>query len=59
MMAGPSRLKPGEKSRVIGRIATVARTGPATETIEVLSNDPKRPRLILTLRAIIIADNRP
>jgi hypothetical protein len=59
MMTGPSHLKQGEKGKIIGRIATVSRTGRAVETIEVLSNDPKRPRITLTLRAQIFPGTPP
>ena len=49
-MASSSHLKPGENGRIVARIA--ARTqGLVVETIDVRSNDPKRPKVLLTLQA--------
>jgi hypothetical protein len=52
-MAGPSHLKQREKGTIRARIATFNKRGLIVETIEVLSNDPKRPNVILTLQATI------
>jgi hypothetical protein len=54
-MAGPSRLNPGEKGRIIARIGHLPATGSVTEKIEVVSNDPKRKSVILMLHATAAA----
>jgi hypothetical protein len=53
-MAGPSRLKPGEKSGILVKVTTEGRSGPLAENVEVQSNDPARPEITLTLRAYIM-----
>jgi len=52
-MAGPDHLKPGEKGRIAARIAIIPVKGRVAEKIEVVSNDPARPRIFLTLQADI------
>jgi hypothetical protein len=52
-MASSSHLKPGEKGRITAQLDTRNRDGVITKTIEVVSNDPVTPRMILTLRAEI------
>ncbi len=52
-MAGPGRLKPGEKGEITARMAAVSAKGSMVERIEVVSNDPKRPNITLTLRASV------
>jgi len=52
--AGPSRLKPGEKGSIITRVETLSKSNPLEETVEVMSNDPKRPRVVLTVRANLV-----
>jgi hypothetical protein len=54
-MAGPSHLKPGEKGRIIARIGNLPVQGNVTERIEVVSNDPKRAKVILILQAQVAA----
>jgi hypothetical protein len=53
-MAGPSRLKQGEKGSIRARIAILPVKGKVGEKIEVVSNDPVRPKIILTLQAEIV-----
>jgi len=53
-MASSSRLKAGEKGAVTARIATQLKQGEVTETVEVLTNDPRRPKVVLTLRARVL-----
>ena len=52
-MAGFSHLRPGEKGSIIAKIDTLSREGSVFGTIEVVSNDPVRPRITLTLKAFI------
>ncbi len=53
-MASSSRLKPGEKGRITARVSTLLKKGLVTETVEVVSNDPKRLKAILTLQATVL-----
>ena len=50
-MAGPGHLKQGEKGSIAARIAILPARGRVEEKIEVVSNDPVRPTVILTLQA--------
>ena len=59
MVAGPSHLKPGEKGRITARLAPLPVKGVVNEKIEVVSNDPKRSRVMLTLHAHIIDNLLP
>ena len=59
MMAGPSRLKPGGKSSITARIAPQSKSGVVVEKIAVSSNDPKRPKITLTLQAHVIENPLP
>ncbi len=58
-MAGSGHLKPGEKGGIVARMAALPQKGSVVEKIAVESNDPKRPKIILTLQAHIIADSLP
>jgi len=49
-LAGSSRLKPGEKGKIIaGMNIKDGWRGPVSKRVKVLSNDPKRPVIILVL----------
>lgn len=52
-MASSSHLKPGEKGSIRARLDTQNRAGFVVKTVEVVSNDPGRPRVILTLKAAV------
>ncbi len=52
-MSSSDHLKPGEKGSITARINTDRRGGMTVKTIEVFTNDPDRPRLVLTLKADI------
>ena len=58
-MASSSHLKQGEKGMITARVSTVMKSGPLEETIEVVSNDPKRPKVILTLEATVLENMLP
>lgn len=52
-MAGSSRLKPGESGSVKVSVDFGFVIGKIVKTVEVFSNDPDRPKVILT----IVGDN--
>jgi hypothetical protein len=54
VLASSSHLKAGGKGGITARISTVMKKGFITEMIEVVSNDPNRPKVILTLQATIL-----
>jgi hypothetical protein len=58
-MASSSHLKHGEKGTITARVPTAMKSGPIEETIEVLSNDPKRPKVVLTLEAVVLENLLP
>ena len=59
MVASSDRLKPGEKGEIAAKVATAAKQGLTTETIEVQTNDPKHPAVILTLEATVLENLLP
>lgn len=58
-MASSSHLKSGEKGSITARLDTHDRTGLIVKTVEVVSNDPERPKVILTLKAEVKGPERP
>jgi len=52
-MASSSHIKPGETGEITARIDTLGRTGSVAKGIQVFSNDPKRPVVYLSLRAVV------
>ena len=52
-MASSSHLKPGEQGKIIAKVATAYRSGIVHKSIDVFTNDPKRPRVILALKVRI------
>ena len=50
-MASSSHLKPGEKGKITATVDTANRTGLLVKSIDVTSNDTKRPKITLTLKA--------
>jgi multisubunit Na+/H+ antiporter MnhE subunit len=50
-MASLSHLKPGEKGRITATVDTANRKGLLIKSIDVMSNDTKRPKITLTLKA--------
>jgi hypothetical protein len=59
VVASSSHLKAGEKGGITGRISTLMKKGFISETIEVVCNDPKRPKVVLTMQATILENNLP
>ena len=58
-MASSSHLKQGEKGAITARMSTALKSGPIEETIEVVSNDPKKPKVILILDAVVLDNLLP
>jgi hypothetical protein len=52
-MASSSHLKPGEKGSLTASVDTRNRAGTTVKSVEVFTNDPDRPRVVLTLKADI------
>jgi hypothetical protein len=52
-MASSSHIKPNEEGRITVRVDTARRNGKLIKTADILSNDPQRPKVILTLKATI------
>jgi hypothetical protein len=52
-MASSSHIKPGEKGKITAKIDTQGRIGPVSKNIQVFSNDPKRPSVSLSLKALV------
>jgi hypothetical protein len=50
-MASSGHLRPGERGSLAARVDTHGRRGLLVKTIEVLSNDLQRRRVVLTLKA--------
>jgi hypothetical protein len=59
VVASSSHLKPGQRGAITAKISTVKKTGLTVETVEVLSNDPERPKIILTLQANVLKSILP
>ena len=58
-MTGSSHVKPKGKGAVIVKLNTTGRTGVLTENVEVLTNDPLRPEITLTIRALVTNGDVP
>jgi len=52
-MASSSRVKPYGKGTISVKVDTANRKGLIVENVEVLSNDPVRPQVTLTIRAYV------
>lgn len=52
-MASSSHLKPKEKGKIITKVNIKGRVGSLFKSIQVFSNDPKRPIVNLSLKAMI------
>lgn len=50
-MAGSAHLKPGDIGTIIARINTPNRIGRIIKIVQVFTNDPKKQRVVLTLKA--------
>jgi hypothetical protein len=53
-MASSSHINPGETGKITAKIDTRGRKGIVSKGIQVYSNDPKRPSVKLSLKALIL-----
>ncbi len=58
-MASSSHLKPGEKGKLTAKVDTNNRAGVIVKHVEVYTNDPARPKIVLSLKADIKAKEQP
>lgn len=52
-MASSDHIKPGDKGKISAKIDIKGRKGALSKSVQVLSNDPKRPAVTLSLTANI------
>ncbi|MBI4823570.1 MAG: hypothetical protein HY805_04990 [Nitrospirae bacterium] len=52
-MVSSTHLKPNEKGTLIVVVNTTGFRGMIQKTVEVLSNDPQMPKVILLLKAVV------
>jgi len=52
-MASSDHLNPGEKGKVTAKVDIKGRAGYLSKSIQIFSNDPKRPVVTLSLKANI------
>jgi len=50
-VASSSHLKPGERGAIIAKVTVPDRLGKIIKMVQVFTNDPKRRRVVLTLKA--------
>jgi len=55
VVASLSRLKPGEEGKIIATVDIKGKIGFISKTVRVFTNDPKRPVVTLSLKALIKA----
>jgi len=53
VVASSSHIKPGDKGKITAKIDIKGRSGALSKNVQVFSNDPKRPTVTLSLKAII------
>jgi hypothetical protein len=53
-MASSGRLKPEEAGEITAKVNTKGRSGKLHKTVTVLSNDPERPEVVLSLKAMVV-----
>lgn len=58
-MVSSAIVKPGEKGAITVSVDTTAKSGRLYKAVEVFSNDPVRPKLTLTLTAIVEGSATP
>jgi hypothetical protein len=52
-MASSSHVKPADKGAITVKVNTASRKGLIVENVEVMSNDPLRTQITLTIRAYV------
>ena len=58
-MASPSHIKPNAKGNITLKVNTADRKGLIVENVEVISNDPLRTQIILTIQAYVMDVDMP
>jgi hypothetical protein len=53
-MASSSQIKPGEKGKIVAALDARDFKGQVVKEIWVFSNDPKRPKVTLTIKAEVV-----
>ena len=53
MLASSSQIKPGDKGKITAKVDIKGRSNELSKSIQVFSNDPKKPVVTLFLKAII------
>ena len=53
MMASSSQIKPGDKGKITAKVDIRGRSNVLSKSIQVSSNDPKKPVVTLFLKATI------
>jgi len=53
VVASSSRLKPGEKGNIEAKVYTKGKIGSISKSINVISNDPKRQSVRLSIKTTI------
>ena len=54
-MASSGRLKPDEAGEITATVNTRGRKGWLNKTVRVFTNDPERPEVILSLKAMVVS----
>jgi hypothetical protein len=52
-MASSGHLEPGETGEITAKVNTKGKSGKFHKTVRVLSNDPERPEVVLSLKAMV------
>lgn len=52
-MASSDHIKPGDNGKITAKVDVKGRTGTLSKTVQVFSNDPKKPVVTLFLKAIL------
>jgi hypothetical protein len=52
-MVSSGRLEPGDSGEITAKVNTEGKSGKLHKTVRVLSNDPERPEVVLSLKATV------
>ncbi len=58
-MASSSHVKPSDKGAIMVKVNTAGRKGLIVENVEVMSNDPLRTQITLTIRVYVMDVDMP
>jgi hypothetical protein len=59
VVASSSHLKPGEEGKIVAKIYIKGKIGFISKTVNVLTNDPRKPTVNLVLKALIKVQSVP